>query len=357
MTVRGRERRSPHHGAVRTTPNRPVGARPRTGRPRFSVVLPVRDRADVVGRAVASVLAQTFADLELVVVDLGSTDRTLDAVRAVADDRVTILEPGSPAAAPGDDGGAADDRSPYVAALAGARGRWATVVSADVEVDAAWLARIGRLTDATGAGFVSCGGRQHDRRGTVTEFRPIGEGSGPTACLRAGAFATSTEWLRAAAELIGPELAPSPAHRERADDVERTAAGDLAGHFGRVALDLAVLDGDVVVHSPELLLSWHEPDGPPGDDARSDDELQLHLAFQGIDALARTPIPDGELLARYATFGGMAAARLQQGRDARRLFRIACRARPEVRDHWTRLLAAHLGPFGQRMCTGAPVAG
>ncbi len=123
MTVRGRERRSPHHGAVRTTPNRPVGARPRTGRPRFSVVLPVRDRADVVGRAVASVLAQTFADLELVVVDLGSTDRTLDAVRAVADDRVTILEPGSAAtSAPTADADA--DRSPYVAALAGARGRW-----------------------------------------------------------------------------------------------------------------------------------------------------------------------------------------------------------------------------------------
>ena len=61
-------------------------------------------------------------------------------------------------------------------------------------------------------------------------------------------------------------------------------------------------------------------------------------------------IPDERLLARYATAGAMAAVRLQQGRDARRLFRVACRARPEVRDHWTRLLAAHLGPLGQRMC-------
>ncbi|MTA64816.1 MAG: glycosyltransferase, partial [Actinobacteria bacterium] len=41
--------------------------------PRFSVVIPVQNRADVVGRAIASVVAQTFADFELLVVDDGST--------------------------------------------------------------------------------------------------------------------------------------------------------------------------------------------------------------------------------------------------------------------------------------------
>ena len=60
-------------------------------RPRFSVVIPVRDRADVVGRAVASVLAQTFAGLEVVVVDDGSTDDSVAAARAVADGRVRIV--------------------------------------------------------------------------------------------------------------------------------------------------------------------------------------------------------------------------------------------------------------------------
>ncbi|UDY34633.1 glycosyltransferase family 2 protein [Dermatobacter hominis] len=339
---------------MRTSPDRPVAVGPRPGSPRFSVVLPVRDDADVVGRAVASVLAQTFADLELLVIDVGSADRTLDAVRAVADERVSIVDAAARQVPP-DEAGDDHGRSPYVDALAAARGRWATIISADAEVDSAWLARIGRLADATGAGFVSCGGRQHDRRGTVTEFRPVDPGAGPVACLRAGAFATSTDRLRAAVELIGPELAPT---RDRAED-GGPPEPELAGHFGRAALDLAVLDGAVVIHSPELLLSWYDQDEPGTgvDRPRSDDELQLHLAFQGLDALARTPIPDGELLARYATFGGLAAARMQQGRDARRLFRIACRARPEVRDHWTRLLAAHLGPLGQRMVAGAPVAG
>ena len=70
-------------------------------RPRFSVVIPVRDRADVVGRAVASVLAQTFADVEVVVVDDGSTDDSVAAARAVSDGRVRIVaqDAAGPAAA------------------------------------------------------------------------------------------------------------------------------------------------------------------------------------------------------------------------------------------------------------------
>jgi hypothetical protein len=325
-------------------------------------VLPVKDDADVVGRAVAGVLAQTFADLELLVVDTGSTDRTIDAVRAVADERVVIVErtdaaSGSTNRIDGTDGGRVGDApathgSPYVDALAAARGRWATIISPDTEADAGWLARVGRLADATGAGFVSCGGRQHDRRGAVTEFRPVDAGGGVVACLRAGAFATATERLRAAVELIGPELTPQ---RPRA---EGTGPTDLAGHFGRVALDLAVLEGAEVIHSPELLVAWHERNEDAGEAAlRSDDELRLHVAFQALDALARTPIPDEELLARYATVGGLAAARMQKGRDARRLLRIACRARPEVRDHWTRMIAAYLGPLGQRMVAAEPLTG
>jgi glycosyltransferase involved in cell wall biosynthesis len=70
--------------------------------PQVSVVLPTRDRAAVVGRAVASVLAQTFSDSELIVVDDGSTDNTIDVIRSFADPRLRVVrltESGGPSRA------------------------------------------------------------------------------------------------------------------------------------------------------------------------------------------------------------------------------------------------------------------
>ena len=56
-----------------------------------SVVLPVRDGERFVGDALESILRQTYADLEVVVVDDGSTDGTAEVLGGFRDDRVRVL--------------------------------------------------------------------------------------------------------------------------------------------------------------------------------------------------------------------------------------------------------------------------
>lgn len=60
-------------------------------RPLVSVVLPACNAEAVVGDAVASVLAQTYDRLELVVVDDGSNDRTAEVAGSLGDARVRVL--------------------------------------------------------------------------------------------------------------------------------------------------------------------------------------------------------------------------------------------------------------------------
>lgn len=59
--------------------------------PFFSVVIPVYNRAGSVVQAVDSVLAQTFQDFEVVIIDDGSTDGTADVIATVTDVRVRTV--------------------------------------------------------------------------------------------------------------------------------------------------------------------------------------------------------------------------------------------------------------------------
>ena len=63
--------------------------------PLVSIVLPTKDRRLLLLNAVESVVAQSYKNWELLVIDDGSTDGTADAVRALADPRIKLLHSGA----------------------------------------------------------------------------------------------------------------------------------------------------------------------------------------------------------------------------------------------------------------------
>lgn len=60
---------------------------------KVTVVIPTYNRKSTIARAIRSVLDQSFTDLEVLVVDDGSTDETEAVVEAMADPRVRFLRP------------------------------------------------------------------------------------------------------------------------------------------------------------------------------------------------------------------------------------------------------------------------
>ena len=59
--------------------------------PQVTVFIPVYNRERYVGPAIDSILAQNFSDYELLLIDDGSTDLSLERMRAYTDPRVRIV--------------------------------------------------------------------------------------------------------------------------------------------------------------------------------------------------------------------------------------------------------------------------
>jgi len=60
-------------------------------RPTVSVILPTYNRAELVGRAIQSVLDQTYQDFEIIVVDDASIDNTENIVKGIIDERIRYI--------------------------------------------------------------------------------------------------------------------------------------------------------------------------------------------------------------------------------------------------------------------------
>ena len=86
--------------------------------PKVSVILPVYNGSGTVGYAVRSILEQTFKDLELLVVNDGSTDDTRTVVDAFKDPRIHIVHlPQNIGRSEARNTGLAKARAPYIAMI------------------------------------------------------------------------------------------------------------------------------------------------------------------------------------------------------------------------------------------------
>ena len=59
--------------------------------PKVTVFIPVYNREEYVGEAIESILAQTFSDFEILLVDDGSTDQSVDKIRSYTDTRIRLV--------------------------------------------------------------------------------------------------------------------------------------------------------------------------------------------------------------------------------------------------------------------------
>lgn len=123
--------------------------------PLVSVAVSTWNRADLVGRAVRSVLTQTFGDFELLVVDDGSTDATPEVIAGVRDPRLRYLRQAQ-------NHGISRTRN---TGIEQARGEWMAFLDDDNEWDPDYLRRqLARVASRPEADVVYCLARWRDPR-------------------------------------------------------------------------------------------------------------------------------------------------------------------------------------------------
>ncbi len=132
------------------------------GAPAVSVIVPVFDGEKTIERALTSILAQTFTDFEIIVVDDGSADLTVEAVSRRYGEQVRLIEHGK-------NRGAAAARNTGIAA---ARGRWIAFLDCDDTWRPEKLARQLEMLEKAGSSAKACAtGFQLHKNGREITFK------------------------------------------------------------------------------------------------------------------------------------------------------------------------------------------
>ena len=299
-----------------------------TASPTFSVVVPTRDRAHLLERALRSVLAQSESDFEVVVVDDGSTDDTAARVESIDDDRIRFVSQ-APAGA-----GVARNHGAELA-----RGEHLTFLDSDDEVLPTWLERLADAQREQACDILSCGyfnrwppdvGRADQQRAPtdLTPLFPEIQGS----FMHAGAFVLRRSLFL---EVGGYSTTRALQHTE----------------LSYRLLPYALARGARIGAIPDPLVVYYvaSPDSITRDLAAGLDGY-LFLLEQHGELLRRDPVR----LANYQAIAAVRAARLGRAALARRLFAAAVRTRPGRPIAWARLGASLAPAAAQRRIWKTP---
>ena len=130
-----------------------------------SVIIPTYNRAKTIERAVDSVLAQTWKELEVIVVDDGSTDQTNEVLKAYGD-KIRVIHR--------QNGGASAARNTGIKAATGE-------IISFLDSDDEWLpskterqVNLLQRTESSGVGCCVCNARMLFSSGTITSFQTAG---------------------------------------------------------------------------------------------------------------------------------------------------------------------------------------
>jgi glycosyltransferase involved in cell wall biosynthesis len=264
---------------------------------RFSVIIPTRDRRELLLACLRRLESQTYSDFEIVVVDDGSKDGTSAAVMAETLERVTLVP--LPASA-----GPSAARN---AGVAWSRGAYLTFLDSDDEALPDWLKALDAALDAHDPPFATCGMRVIDRAsGVATDLLPRSMGAAyndiPVVVLP-GAYAVRRDVFLEAGGF--------------AEDLRYGEHHEL---FLRLVWDGLDLDRDVAVDGAVRVLKYN--DRSVGVERAYAPErgrsAEAHIERHG-DRLRR----DERLFASYCAVAGVEAARRGEFAAARRYFRLA----------------------------------
>ena len=90
----------------------------------FSIIIPLYNKENVIVDTLESILSQSFEDFEIIIIDDGSTDMSVDRVASVAERRVKLYKK--------DNGGVSSARN---FGMARAKGEWLMFLDADDKLE------------------------------------------------------------------------------------------------------------------------------------------------------------------------------------------------------------------------------